>query len=864
MQKVHIQSFLCLLLVLLPLTSNAQKKITGYRYWFDNDITTLQNKDIESDGCQMTLDVKSMKEGIHTLSIMFKDSEGLWSVPYSQPFYRTVSQSKSNAESCVIYFDGNASIQQTLTIKDGSINSDIDVSKMTDGMHTAHVIVKGSEGKWAVPCQQAFIKVTKPANTELLLAEYYFDSEYAPNIMQKAKDGTLSADVDVSTLTAGMHTINIRYLSTDGRWSTPYSQCFLKMPDLHAATADSVEYYFDNNANVRHTMALTGNSEIISELPTDLLSEGMHVLGIRFKDSDGRWSTPYSQCFYINRPVMLAGYEYWFNGKYDEKKKETLNNTKLGEGLKLNIDVSDIIAATSDDEPRCTLHLRFVTSRGEWSEVVVHEFTRASTEIALEDYEILKAFYKETGGDGWTNKWDISSNVISADNWYGVGFDQGRVYSLNLSGNNLTTPSRQLKETIFTLSALETLDLSKNDIEGDAGAILSKDFSANTALREIDLSYNRLGGDASVLANTLPSLKKANLSHNHLTDFDKLTNESLELDITSQFVNADNSISDDAPLYESELASAIRLDVPTIFTYDNGSTPNVMVSSPTGDELIAFTRTDEDEWLMDNIVTGEWHHAADEKLVITLKNGIAKGSKAFVKLSYPAGDANIDQKVDVTDLQSTILYIMEDYPGKLFNYAAANTHKDDDINVQDAVATINILLNQQPASQEQAARRAGIIASQASQERASEADEVVIYLKDGVIEMESTCAVAALHIQCNNAFAWEFADYGMQQSTKGGNVVTYSFDGTTLPLGRTAIGTYTSNPMLYDISASDAEARPLATKVVIYDTTNIDGAKADDNYGPNIYSTAGIRMNTLSNGVNIVKKHGRHVKVIKK
>lgn len=752
MKKIHIQSFLCLLLVLLPLTSNAQKKITGYRYWFDNDITTLQNKEVEGDGCQMALDVKSLKEGIHTLSIMFKNSEGLWSVPYSQPFYRAVSQSKPNAESCVIYFDGNTSSQQTLSVKNGSISSDIDVSKMTDGLHTAHVIVKGSEGKWSVPYQQAFIKITKPTNQELLLAEYYFD----------------------------------------------------------------------NNASVRQSLALTDNSEIISEIPTDSLSEGLHVIGMRFKDSDGRWSTPYSQCFYINRPVMLAGYEYWFNGKYDEKKKETLNNVKLGEGLKLNIDVSDIIAATSDDEPRCSLHLRFVTSRGEWSEVVVHEFTRSSTEIALEDYEILKAFYKETGGDGWTYKWDISTNVISADNWYGVGFDQGRVYSLNLSGNNLTTPSRQLKETVFTLSALETLDLSKNDIEGNAGLILPEDFQANHSLREIDLSYNRLAGDASALANALTSVKKANLSHNHLTDIDNLTNENVELDITSQFVNADNSISDDAPLYESELASAIRLDVPTIFTYDNGNTPSIMVSSPSGDELLAFTKSDEEEWLMmDHVVTSEWHHASDEKLVITLKDGMAKGSKAFVKLTYPAGDANIDQTVDVTDLQSTLLYIMEDYPGLLFNYAAANTHEDDEINVQDAIATINILLNQQPASQDQAFKRASVIGSQEDPNRASAEDEVVICLKDGVVEMESTCHVAALHIQCNDAFSWEFADYGMQQSTKGGNVVTCSFDGTTLPSGRTAIGTYTSNPMLYDITASDAEARHLATRFVIYDTVYI-------------------------------------------
>lgn len=863
MYKVHITSFLCLMLVLLPLTLNAQKTITGYRYWFDNDVSTMQNKDIEGDGCQITLDVKSMSEGVHILSIMFKDSEGLWSVPHSQPFYRAVSQSKTNLENGVIYFDGNTKSQQTLTMKNGVISSDMDVSSLSDGIHTVHVIAKGSGGRWSVPCQQPFIKFSKPATTELLLAEYYFDSDYSPKMMQKAEDGTLSADVDVSTLTAGIHTINIRHLSSNGRWSTPYSQCFLKMPGRYIATADSVEYYFDTNANMRHAMALSDNQEIISNLSTDSLSEGMHVLGMRFKDSNGRWSVPYSQHFYINRPVMLAGYEYWFNGNYDKRKKESLCNIRLGEGMKMNIDVSEIIASTSDDEPRCTFHIRFVTSRGEWSEVLVHEFTRASTEIALEDYEILKAFYNETGGEDWTNKWDITTNVISADNWYGVGFDEGRVYSLNLSGNNLTTPSRQLQETIFTLSALETLDLSKNAIEGDAGSILPEGFTASQNLREIDLSHNLLAGDASMLANAIPSLKKANLSYNRLTEYTQLANSDIYLDITSQFVNADNTISDDAPLYESELASAITLDVPSIFTYKSGVNPSVMVSSPSGDRLIAFSKSDENEWLMDNVETNEWHYASNEKLILTLTDGVAKGSKAFVKLTYPAGDANIDQVVDVTDLQSTILYILEDFNGPIFNYAAADTHEDDQINVQDAIATINILLYQQSEAQAPAVRRSGFIDSQTPNVDSTEG-EVVISLKNGIVEMESTCPVAALHIQADNAFSWEFDDYGMHQSTKGGNVVVCSFDGTRLPMGKTAIGTYTSNPHLYKVYASDAEARHLQTKVVIYDTTSIEGVEAEDSNQSNIYSTSGIRKNTLSTGVNIIKKHGRYVKVIKK
>lgn len=861
MQKIHTLSILCLLLVLLPQTSRAQKKITGYRYWFDNDMATLQSQEIEGNGCQMTMDVSSLREGIHTLSIMFRNSEGKWSVPHSQPFYRTVSPQKTVAESGMIFLDGDASQRQSLSLKDGTIGAEIDVSKMTDGIHTAHVMIKGSNGIYSVPCQQTFIKLSRPAGQELLMAEYYFDSDYAPTMMRKSADGTLDAEADVSTLTAGIHTLTIRCLSSDGRWSTPYSQCFMKMPEKQAATADSVEYYFDGNGSQRHSMALSESRQLVKELPTDSLAEGLHMLAMRFKDSQGRWGVPYSQYFYVSRPLMLAGYEYWFNGNYDGKKKETLHDVRLGEGLKLNIDVSEIVASTSDDQPRCTLHLRFVTSRGEWSEVVVHEFTRASTEIALEDYEILKAFYKETGGDGWTNKWDISTNVISADNWYGVGFDQGRVYSLNLSGNNLTTPSRQLKETIFTLSALETLDLSKNGIEGQAEAIMPDGLSAGTILREIDLSHNLLAGDASALVNALPSLQKANLSHNRLTELGQLTNQDAALDLTSQFVNADNTIAEDAPCYDSPLAYALGLDMPSLFTC--GNSPHITISSPSGQDMLEYIHADADAWALDNARIQEWHYDSDEYLVITLKNGIAKGSKAYVRLAYPAGDVNVDQTLDVTDLQSTLLYILEDYHGWLFNHAAADTHKDDQINVQDAVSTINMLLDQELPS----------LSAARSPERTDGAtvspddnggEEVTLYLKEGVVEMESTHPVAALHIQCENGFAWDFALHGMQQSTKESNVVAYSFDGTSLPVGRVAIGTYSSDPVIHRVTASDAGARHLRTRVVLSGATHMEGIPANESNDADIYTLSGIRMKKPVKGLNIVRKNGHHVKIIKK
>ena len=57
------------------------------------------------------------------------------------------------------------------------------------------------------------------------------------------------------------------------------------------------------------------------------------------------------------------------------------------------------------------------------------------------------------------------------------------------------------------------------------------------------------------------------------------------------------------------------------------------------------------------------------------------------------GDVNGDMKVSVTDVQSIIGYILNDWP-TYFIESAANVNGDNKISVTDAVIVIDIILNQ--------------------------------------------------------------------------------------------------------------------------------------------------------------------------
>src|SRR6476661_3312866 len=65
-----------------------------------------------------------------------------------------------------------------------------------------------------------------------------------------------------------------------------------------------------------------------------------------------------------------------------------------------------------------------------------------------------------TGGNQWSNKWDLKTPVES---WYGVKVLNDHVIGIDLSNNNLTGT---LPKEIGNLGSLQNLNLFRNNITG--------------------------------------------------------------------------------------------------------------------------------------------------------------------------------------------------------------------------------------------------------------------------------------------------------------------------------------------------------------------------------------------------------------
>src|SRR5437899_1974515 len=93
------------------------------------------------------------------------------------------------------------------------------------------------------------------------------------------------------------------------------------------------DYWYDNDyASVTHvTITNQTNLSLSTLLNASSQTTGIHTFHIRFKDTNGKYSTVLSQLFYksfqsavgINN---LIGYEYWFDNDYANHISVTTSN----------------------------------------------------------------------------------------------------------------------------------------------------------------------------------------------------------------------------------------------------------------------------------------------------------------------------------------------------------------------------------------------------------------------------------------------------------------------------------------------------------------------------------------------------------
>lgn len=370
------------------------------------------------------------------------------------------------------WIDGDVGHAQT-------VESSIDISSLSAGVHSLTFRVKDSESLWSPTMTKYFVIPEKPtAATSIAKREYWIDG----NIAARTSLGASPVDISLVEPAVGIHSLTIRVQDDNGVWSSSLTKYFI-IPEKTSAATSIVEreYWIDGNIAARTSLDASPTEISLVELAV-----GMHSLTVRVKDDTGVWSPPLTKYFVVpsatnQEDMKIARYVYWFD---DDNANAVVGTVTNANGV-LDIDLGQL----TDGEH--TLSWSMADSRGVWSEVKTATFTFTRTAITSSMIALTKSSFEYVAEE---IKPDLT--VTDGEKQLVEGEDYEVSYTDNTNAGNATvtvTGKGLYKESVdaqFTITKA-TLTVKADNKEREFG----------TENPELTLSYSGWKGtdDASVL-----------------------------------------------------------------------------------------------------------------------------------------------------------------------------------------------------------------------------------------------------------------------------------------------------------------------------------------------------------------------------
>jgi hypothetical protein len=419
---------------------------------------------------------------------------------------------------------------------------------------------------------------------------------------------------------------------------------------------------------------------------------------------------------------------------------------------------------------------------------------------------------------------------------------------------------------------LEYLSLANNQLTGDAFTKIQTDMTtfvaANptfvSALTDWDISYNQFTGNVGLLAamsKLMPDLSTLQANNNRFKDVIPMIPQKINVDLSEQdiqqYVNLNLSNLDIDPrqiptilLYnhagQSYFTSPLAVDITNyvpLYAHKHSNPWGIMIDATNKDLMC---------------LNGDAYKGKNgDTLYLSYPYAeVSRDSYCRMILSFEMGDANFMDGVNITDLQSTILYAFNEYNQCAFNFTAADTYTDDRINVQDVIRTVDILLanaldNSTSTTMSHIAPRTQV-----------EAYEAEIVIENNAIKLITSTPIAALQISAVGDVHWQMNNLAMEQTTAHHAVVAYSLTGNHIPVGETIIGYCQGNVELLHAELSDTDARLVPVKISGHRVPSaLDNIQNTDSEQV-IYDVLGRKHNQMNQqGLYIIKSDNQYIKV---
>lgn len=336
------------------------------------------------------------------------------------------------------------------------IESNIDVSALSVGVHTYHIQLKDQNGKWGTTTDIPFyagyqsteVKEDDSAIPPVEKIIYWIDDDLNSQVTQAYQNADISFDKDISNMAAGKHSYSLIAINSQHRAAAFSGSFYLPSTDgsdedsgeKEVTTIESYQYWVDDDKANAQTLPYTSD-DISQQIDYTQLSGGLHILHFRLRTNEGQWES-YEYPFYTpdnnnteqaETKQPITGYRYGVNGKCVTKNITEVDNIpSLSVDIAFpasqdisNVESYDFITdnATSNVKVKrdydLTYYIQFRNKLGEWGEPVFTDSVGADSTIrAAKDLAVQQTVGIRKLGKG---DYDIVKFTIPENNGYYFG-----------------------------------------------------------------------------------------------------------------------------------------------------------------------------------------------------------------------------------------------------------------------------------------------------------------------------------------------------------------------------------------------------------------------------------------------------------
>ncbi len=472
--------------------------IDRYEYWFNRQtdekiVTDLAP--VQEANVQFNLSAAELPDGLNSFTIRFRDNESLWS-PSLTRFFVKMPVMDNDGEprqivACEYRFNHEDMTSQSLAASPVvSFDELLSTNDLPDGLNSFSIRFKDDSGMWSAMLTRFFVKmpVTQDGGEtrQIVAYEYGFNNgEMNYQTVAAAVDISIDEVLNVAGLPDGLNSFAIRFKDNAGNWSSVLTQFFVKMPvpeyegEENQLTAYQIWFNNDSSGMMQNSISGESTFNLTETLTAANLPNGLNRVNVRFKDSNGSWSSVLTR-FFVKNPVqessdpnLMTAWEYWLE---DDQGNTFNENGQSGRTLITLDEPIDPLFLDLNLDLRMIHHgdyfimFRFVDTNGNWSSVLSNEVEKSIYPLAV--FTSDETLFCGEGTVSFSNfsidadeyLWDFGDGNTSTDVEPVHSYEIAGIYTVSLS---VTWSATGQNHTLVQEDLIELLALPEPEILAD-------------------------------------------------------------------------------------------------------------------------------------------------------------------------------------------------------------------------------------------------------------------------------------------------------------------------------------------------------------------------------------------------------------